>query len=74
MKIALVQQHATLDPDHNRQRGLDAVAEAARELGHRSHLYGPGELLTLRYWFRPDRDTHTNDLLAARSLRRDLET
>jgi hypothetical protein len=37
-------------------------------MGYRSHLYGPGDLLTLHYRFHPGRKFKEEDLLAARAL------
>ena len=44
------------------------MADAVRSMGYRSHLYGPGDLLTLHYRFRPQRHFREENLLAARSL------
>ncbi|MGB5984435.1 MAG: hypothetical protein WBG37_03955 [Desulfobacterales bacterium] len=44
------------------------MAPIVREIGGQRHLYGPGDLLTLRYMFHPDRELPENDLLAARAL------
>jgi hypothetical protein len=44
------------------------MAGAVRALGHRGHLYGPGDLLTLHYRFHPQRRFAGEDLLAARAL------
>ena len=40
-----------------------------RRFGKKGHLYGPGDLLTLRYIFHPEmQDSNQDDLLAARSI------
>ncbi len=44
------------------------MADAVRSMGYRSHLYGPGDLLTLHYRFHPQRRFQGEDLLAARAL------
>ena len=44
------------------------MTDAVRSMGYRSHLYGPGDILTLHYRFHPDRRFQTEDLLAARAL------
>ena len=44
------------------------MADAVRSMGYRSHLYGPGDLLTLHYRFHPRRRFRAEDLLAARAL------
>jgi hypothetical protein len=44
------------------------MADTVREMGHRGHLYGPGDLLTLFYRFHPSRSSRKEDLLAARAL------
>jgi hypothetical protein len=44
------------------------MAPAVQSLGYRGHLYGPGDLLTLHYRFRPRRRFAAEDLLAARAL------
>ncbi len=44
------------------------MADAVRSMGYRSHLYGPGDLLTLHYRFHPQRRFQEEDLLAARAL------
>ena len=44
------------------------MADAVRSMGYRSHLYGPGDLLTLHYRFHPQRRFPAEDLLAARAL------
>ena len=44
------------------------MADAVRSMGYRSHLYGPGDILTLHYRFHPGRHFQAEDLLAARAL------
>ncbi len=44
------------------------MTDAVRSMGYRSHLYGPGDLLTLHYRFHPQRRFQEEDLLAARAL------
>ncbi len=44
------------------------MADAARTLGYRGHLYGPGDLLTLHHIFHPGRSSREEDLLASRAL------
>jgi hypothetical protein len=44
------------------------MADAVRSMGYRSHLYGPGDLLTLHYRFHPQRRFQEEDLFAARAL------
>lgn len=44
------------------------MADAVRSMGYRSHLYGPGDILTLHYRFHPGRQFQAEDLLAARAL------
>ncbi len=44
------------------------MSRAVRELGYRSHLYGPGDLLTLYFRFHPQGRYPVEDLLAARAL------
>lgn len=44
------------------------MAGAVREMGYRSHLYGPGDLLTLLYRFHPNRSRREDDLFAGRAL------
>ncbi|MBR9986707.1 MAG: hypothetical protein KFF68_12430 [Desulfosarcina sp.] len=44
------------------------MADAVRSMGYRSHLYGPGDLLTLHYRFHPQRRFQEEGLLAARAL------
>lgn len=44
------------------------MIDAVRSMGYRSHLYGPGDLLTLHYRFHPHRHFRDENLLAARSL------
>ena len=39
-----------------------------REMGYRRHLFGPGDLLTLRYRFHPQSRFQSEDLLASRAL------
>ena len=44
------------------------MAGAIREMGYHSHLYGPGDLLTLLYRFHPNRSSREDDLFAGRAL------
>jgi hypothetical protein len=44
------------------------MSDAVRDMGFQSHLYGPGDVLTLLYMFRPNRNIREDDLLAARAL------
>jgi len=44
------------------------MADVARKLGCRRHLFGPGDVLTLYYRFHPKNFFPTEDLLAARAL------
>jgi hypothetical protein len=44
------------------------MADAARDMGYRSHLYGPGDVLTLFYRFHPNLSSPLEDLLASRAL------
>jgi hypothetical protein len=61
------QLEARLPPSvHLRPRFL--MAGVLREMGIRGRLFGPGDLLTLRYRFHPGRSGPEEDLLAARAL------
>jgi len=44
------------------------MADSAHGLGHRGHLYGPGDVLTLYYRFHPQGRFPAEELLAARAL------
>ena len=44
------------------------MTAVVRKLGYRRHLFGPGDLLTLRYRFHPRGRFQSEDLLAARAL------
>ncbi|MFZ0133249.1 MAG: hypothetical protein WAK95_11950 [Desulfobacterales bacterium] len=44
------------------------MAEVVRSMGGRTHLYGPGDLLTLLYRFHPRGGVHREDIFAARAL------
>lgn len=44
------------------------MADAVRDMGYRSHLYGPGDVLTLFYRFHPHRTSRREDLFAGRAL------
>ncbi len=53
----------------SRLRRRFVLGPVYRAHAHRPHLFGPGDLLTLRYVFRPDRPDHPqDDHLAAASL------
>jgi hypothetical protein len=44
------------------------MAGVVKSLGISRHLYGPGDILTLRYILRPDLPDPMEDLLAGRAL------
>jgi hypothetical protein len=44
------------------------MAPVVRDLSPGNHLYGPGDVLTLRYMFHPNHRSPDEDLLAARAL------
>lgn len=44
------------------------MADAARQMNYRGHLYGPGDILTLLYRFHANKRIPGEDILAARAL------
>jgi hypothetical protein len=68
LHVALHRELANVLPQAWRVRPVHVMAPVARALRGRREIFGPGEILTLSYAFRPDYHGPRSDLLAARSL------